>query len=146
MLQSLQTCAGRLFPNLPAPPDPHTRPLASHAGHFHDPGYGDIYVHFECDNSNLSRPQMRHDGDTCSLRVTIPEGLEINIYADLEHKTGDHWIAWAYIPEYEDPDQPVACMRAQFRVNTQGQVAQFGLDLRLEGEDVPLVWFDRVVS
>ncbi|KUI56636.1 D-aminopeptidase [Cytospora mali] len=56
--------------------------------------------------------------------------------------TGDFWISWLSIEEI--PDTGLGCLRTQFIVDAGGFVTQMGVDLRMEGEDVPLVWFERV--
>lgn len=60
----------------------------------------------------------------------------------LEHKTGDFWLGFWSFPE--TPEVIEVCIRAQFHVAASGVVSRLGLDMRMEGEDVPLVWFERV--
>lgn len=61
--------------------------------------------------------------------------------AKLEHKTGEFWLA--HVSQEEIPDVVLGCARTEFRVDAQGRVSHIGVDLRLEEDDTPLVWFER---
>jgi hypothetical protein len=58
----------------------------------------------------------------------------------LEHKSGDHWLAWV---TNWDISWPAGCIEAQFQVDATGIVTHLGLNVRLE-DGVPLIWFERV--
>lgn len=60
----------------------------------------------------------------------------------LEHKTGDFWLTFVF-DEYL-PEVIYACLRVQFQADPRGVVTHIAVDLRMEGEDGPLVWFERV--
>lgn len=79
---------------------------------------------------------------SCGLRMSRGPESQLKLTADLQHKTGDFWLAYAF---FEDvPEVVQGCLRAQFRVDSRGIVTHVAADLRLEGEDGPLVWFERV--
>lgn len=60
----------------------------------------------------------------------------------LEHKTGDFWLTFVF--DEAVPEVIQACLRVQFRVDQHGVVTDIAADMRMEGEDGPLVWFERV--
>lgn len=143
ILQQLKTCPERLYPVIPSPPLPPSVPLVNHTGVFSDLGYGSIFVNLSSKAGNLNHILAVGKDHGYGLQVTLPKHPLINLVVDLEHQTGDYWIGWGHLPGFRDPEQPVACVRAQFRIDAGGSVSQIGLDMRLEGEDTPLVWFDR---
>ena len=67
---------------------------------------------------------------------------QLRLTGNLEHKTGDFWLAYAFFEEV--PEVTQGCLRVQFRVDSRGMVTHAAADLRLEGEDGPLVWYERV--
>ncbi|KAK7746444.1 hypothetical protein SLS53_002403 [Cytospora paraplurivora] len=143
--QAVETCPERIYPDTPDPPIPTSVPLANHTGHYHHAGYGHVFVDLICHDqydspSALSSAQPKHRG-ACQLQLRRGPENQAQLSAKLEHKTGDYWLAWAFIDEV--PDEILVCVRTQFRVDASGIVTHVGADLRLEGEDGPLVWFER---
>lgn len=61
----------------------------------------------------------------------------------LQHVSGRSWIAWLYMDDYAYMKHPSACYRAEFELDEQGRPAKFGIDMRDEGTEIPLVWFER---
>lgn len=52
----------------------------------------------------------------------------------------------AYAPPTEDLTvRPTECLRAQFTIGPDGEVNTFAADFRDEGDDAPLVWYDRIL-
>ncbi|KAK6077042.1 Protein flp [Seiridium cupressi] len=144
LLEYIKASPERLYPELPSPPQPPTLSLVSHTGEYRDPGYGTFLVELECGGKNSNYKLLPLEVEQCHLRIRTPEDLYLQLYYDLGHKTGDYWIGWVHTLSYQDPEQPLAGVRVQFRVDAEGRVSQLGMDVRMEGEDVPLVWFDRV--
>jgi hypothetical protein len=136
------TCSERLYPNLPSPPIPYTVPLASHTGTFRDEGYGEFDVLLNCGGSEADTTSSSTTDSTCHLQVKQGKGsLPIaDVSINLEHKSGDYWLAWI---ELWDTGRPFECVEAQFRVDAQGIVTHLGLNARMEN-GVPLIWFKRV--
>lgn len=77
----------------------------------------------------------------CQLRLKRGPESQSQVYGDLVHATGDFWLTYISLV-FLNVTQ--ACLRTEFRVNPSGAVAAIGVDVRLEGEDIPLVWFDKV--
>lgn len=61
----------------------------------------------------------------------------------LKHESGDYWVGWLFNDDFASVRRPMGCYRAQFRVDETGRSYSFGLDIRMEGEHVPLTWFER---
>lgn len=140
----LETCPELLYPDVPSPPLPPTLPPSNHTGEFYDPGYGSLFVKLDCHEIDSKHSQETSDGEDCTLRVIMPERPSLNLYVNLKHSTGDFWVGLGHLPVLQDPEQSVACVKVQFRINDSGKVSQLGIDLMLEVEDAPLVWFSRV--
>lgn len=60
---------------------------------------------------------------------------------NLEHVSGDFWLADVFLPEM--PDVVQDCVRMEFRVDAGGSVTHVGVELRREEGHAPLVWFER---
>lgn len=66
----------------------------------------------------------------------------MNLSGYLEHQTSDFWL---FYPFFDDIAEVIfSCLRAQFRVDSRGIVSHVSVDVRLEGEDGPLVEFERL--
>jgi hypothetical protein len=86
---------------------------------------------------------MRKDG--CRL-VILKQGQRMPMELQLQHVSGDYWIGWVFMGVYENYHRPIMCLRVQFAVDAAGKVSRVGVDARLEGENIPLVWFERTSS
>lgn len=151
--QEIETCAETFYPSTPNPPLPPSLPLAKHTGQYRHVAYGDIFVRLACssrdDAQGATSPGVADDpgatpgrDEHCRLVATREPKREAQLVTTLKHATGDFWLGYAALPE--TPDKVEMCLRAQFEVDVSGVVAQIGLDMRQEGKDVPLVWFERV--
>lgn len=58
--------------------------------------------------------------------------------------TGNQWMAWLFIDDYETVTGPTGCYRAQIIQGFGGKPDMLGLDIRIEGDDLPLIWFKKV--
>lgn len=117
-------------------------PLASHVGHYHHPAYDSIFISLECeDDKPDSTASSRVQDKECQLRLKRGTESELQIYGDLSHITGDFWLSYISL-SFLNVIQ--GCLRTEFRMDPSGTVAAVGIDARLEGENVPLVWFDKV--
>lgn len=117
--------------------------MANHTGQFRHVAYGDMFVSLDCnDTASPGQPSAGTDASSCRLRMARGPESQLHLAGDLEHKTGDFWIALVFFEEV--PEITQGCLRVQFRVDSRGVVTHAGADLRLEGEDGPLVWFERV--
>lgn len=148
----------RLYPHIPSPPLPPSAALDRHAGRYRDPGYGDFTVELVCDGndggdggsdephiSESEPPETAGKGGECHLEAHAEDTSMFDFVFMMEHVSGDYWVGWAHVKGLTDPGEPLASVRAQFRLDERGEVSEVGVDLRIEEDDeVPLVWFTRV--
>ncbi len=122
--------------------------MARYAGEYHDAGYGNITIVLDCgaeDGRNSFDTQSEGNEARCRLRIRLGQRLGA-LYAVvyLEHMSGDSWLGRLSIEEFDASDDVVlACTPARFKLNTSGMVSQLGLDVRQEGDDIALVWFEK---
>lgn len=77
------------------------------------------------------------------------DGLTFQVV--FEHASGEYWLGWAYVLEHMNPSghrepRPELCIKVETKVGYDGRVQRVGLDLRQEGLETPLIWFERVAS
>ncbi|KAJ3538949.1 hypothetical protein NM208_g4241 [Fusarium decemcellulare] len=138
-------CSNRLYPSLPSPPIP-TLPLKYFAGSYSHPGYGPITISLRCEEwdapiDSPASPSTTKDG--CRLVAVKIDDFGKHVSYQLEHKSGDYWVGWLFDDDLASVKRPKDCYRVQFRVDEAGRSGWFGIDIRMEGEDVALVWFER---
>lgn len=117
-------------------------------GTYHNDGYGAVAVSRDCDWRGppiTPTAFTKVDGD-CILRVQKGNSFGNPLTYRLQHVAGEDWIAWLYMDDYAMVKRPAACYRAQFELDGQGIPARFGIDMRDERADTPLVWFKRTSS
>lgn len=144
--ERLGNCSARLYPSLPSPAIPLSLPLEGFGGNYFHPGYGPISVSLQCDDwehptDSPASPSVNEDG--CRLVVAKTSIFGKQVSYQLEHKSGDLWLGWFFNDDYATMRRPVDCFRAEFRMDASGQPSAIGLDIRMEGEDVPITWFER---
>lgn len=146
--QNIATCSQRLYPNLPSPPIPATLPLEAYRGHYSHPGYGDLFIgpldELTVSTSGFSGfpPAEREAKEEGSLYLwRSPEAAD-QLLGRLEHKTAEYWLT--YLSVLGLPEAVKYCARTEFRVGVDGQVTSVGVNVRMETEDSPLVWFERL--
>nr|XP_036579334.1 penicillin-binding protein [Colletotrichum truncatum]KAF6786881.1 penicillin-binding protein [Colletotrichum truncatum] len=146
----LESCGEHIYPSVPEPPLLPTLPISEHIGKYHDPGYGTLEVELYCPDSNAeSRGSQGRSIEKCQLRVHGIAGVSfqyLNPTVYLEPKSGNYWVARAYfeVVAAREIETPFWCLRAAFKVGADARITDFGLDVRMEGNDGPLVWFARV--
>ncbi|XWW92420.1 hypothetical protein V2A60_000343 [Cordyceps javanica] len=145
---NLNTCPRLYYPSLvSAPQDPGPPPMDSFLGTYHDNGYGTVAVSRDCAwHGPANSPTLFSllDGG-CMLRVQRGNSFGNPMSYRLQHVSGRFWVAWLYMDDYPMVKRPLGCYRAQFELDGQGVPVRFGLDMRDETADTPLVWFDRVL-
>lgn len=115
-------------------------------GTYRNDGYGTITVSRDCDwqgPANAPTAFSVVDG-RCVLRVQKGNSFGNPLSYRLQHVSGGSWVAWLYMDDYPMVKRPSACYRAQFDLDSQGMPVNFGIDMRDETADTPLVWFARV--
>ncbi len=121
--------------------------MASFLGTYHDDGYGTIAVSRDCDwQGPADAPtafSVLADG-RCVLRVQKGNSFGNPLSYRLQHVSGAAWVAWLYMDDYPMVKRPAACYRARFELNDVGVPVRFGIDIRDETADTPLVWFARM--
>ena len=122
-----------VYTSVPNPPIPRPLPLSAYAGKYNDAGYG-----------NFSVSEVCNKPDDCVLRGIFDKSYEFMSYhANLTHVSGQYWLAYMAVDSH-DPDVTEMILRTQFEVGASGIVEGLGLDVRMEGEDMPLTWFKRI--
>ncbi|KAF4977117.1 hypothetical protein FZEAL_6305 [Fusarium zealandicum] len=144
--ERLGNCSNRLYPSLPSPTLPTPLPLKDFAGDYFHAGYGPISVHLRCEEwdaplDSPAAPSVEKDG--CRLVALKTNIFGKHVSYQLEHKSGDYWIGWFFDGDFASVKRPKRCYRAQFRTDETGRSAWLGLDIRQEGEDIPLIWFEE---
>jgi len=161
--ERLQNTIPRLYPTVPDPPLPRPLALEKYAGSYHNEGYGNLTIALECPKD----PENEGDALETPANPTVEKGCYLQGNGTMEyqgktfrlrfeHVTGDYWVSWLYIDQYvpkpkkkdEEPpaERPHVGLRAQFDVGSEGFPVKFGGDFREEGEDAPLVWYERLTE
>lgn len=143
----LETCPQVYYPNLVSAPQDAGAPMENFLGTYHNNGYGTISVSRDCAwhgpyNAPTSFSML--DGG-CLLRLQKGNSFGNPLSYRLQHVSGEYWIAWLYMDDYPMVKRPMACYRAQFEADSRGIPVRFGIDMRDEAADTPLVWFDRTI-
>ena len=86
-------------------------------------------------------PTVNENG--CRLLLTKSSNFGKEISYQLEHKSGEFWLGWVFNNDYATVRRPEDCRRVQFRMDRNGRPSSLGVDIRMEGDDTPLVWFER---
>lgn len=119
-------------------------PLANHTGRYSHPAYDNIFVSLQCGETGETVGGAAGGGrGNKGCRLVLERGPEsqMQMGGNLEHVSGDFWLAYLFLPE--TPDLIQGCVRTEFRVDAGGDVTHIGIDLRLEESHPPLVWFER---
>ena len=108
-----------LYPNLPDPPIPTTLPLSEYTGAYSHDGYGTLAV-------QLKEDKLWIDATDRTWRITF----------SFEHASGEYFIVTRKDVATIETEE----MKAEFRLDPSGRVAQLGMDFvpELNGE---LIWF-----
>lgn len=111
-----------LYPKLPNTPIPLTLSLASYAGSYRNIGFGTLVV--ECKDGMLEI-----DATDRTWRFTL----------SLKHVSGEFFIA-----NLLDIDSfGKETFKAQFRIDPEGSVSEFGVSFMREMED-EMIWFEKI--
>ncbi|CZR50889.1 uncharacterized protein PAC_00763 [Phialocephala subalpina] len=113
-----------LFPNVPEPPIPLSRPLEAYSGEYEHPGFGKLIV-------NLKDNKLEVD--------LMDRTWRFMVY--LEHVSGEYF----FVEKKEFPTKEVENCRAQFRIDVDGTVRSFAVD-NIDGMEDEWVWFERKKS
>ncbi|OAA82292.1 Beta-lactamase/transpeptidase-like protein [Akanthomyces lecanii RCEF 1005] len=144
---NLDTCPQLYYPALVSAPQDPGAPMDNFLGTYHNDGYGTIAVSRDCDwQGPANAPTVFSVADGhCVLRVQKGNSFGNPLSYRLQHVSGGHWVAWLYMDDYPMVKRPTACYRAQFELDGLGMPVNFGIDMRDETADTPLVWFARTI-
>lgn len=87
-------------------------------------------------------PSLTQDG--CILVIRKANVFDRRISYRLEHKSGDSWVGWLFVDDFETVQRPQDCFRVELGLDSTGKPSLLGLDVRMEGEEQPLVWFEKL--
>ncbi|KAJ4246600.1 hypothetical protein NW762_013542 [Fusarium torreyae] len=144
--ERLGNCSTRLYPAFSSIAASTPMPLEDFVGNYSHPGYGPLPVSLRCEALDApfgSPASPSVDKDGCRLVATKTDHFGTHVSWQFEYKSGESWIGWLFKDEFATIKRPDECYRAQFRLDESGRPAWLGLDTRMEGEDVPLTWFER---
>jgi hypothetical protein len=144
--KTVATCQSLLYPQIP--PIPKPVPIASYAGTYYDPGYGNVTVTLACNQTTATggpnSPAHPTIEDGCFLRITPRNTARGFIGVEAQHVFGDYWIAWPYLSDYTGYRRPWDCLPAQFKVNAAGKVTDLGLFLSADAPQLGFQWLKRI--
>lgn len=128
-----------LFADIPSPVLPSTLPLHAYAGQYHNAGYRTIELKLLPVSSlppgSAAIPFAPETTEV--LHINLPRLMDITI--DLEHVSGDHFLAW--MGTATGGSLLRGATKGRFEVGADGTVARCGIVLETSGGT--LVWFDR---
>jgi Domain of unknown function (DUF3471) len=141
----LANCTQRLHPSLLDSPLGRSVSFDKYVGNFTNAGYGTVTISKQCrcqdpPKNTPALPTTNKDG--CHLVIHKHSQL-MDMELQLQHMSGDYWVGWAFMEMYRHYYRPTNCLRVQFAVDATGTVSRVGIDVRFEGDEIPLVWFDR---
>lgn len=125
---------------------PSNLTLDNLVGSYYNDGYGYANITLKCDDwkSAAGSPTMLSlTPNGCRLVIPRSELFGKRVSFQLQYIAGDRWLAWLFVDDYETVKRPTGCCRAQIRLSNHGKPDEFGLDIRMEGDDLPLTWFRR---
>ncbi|UNI22488.1 hypothetical protein JDV02_008374 [Purpureocillium takamizusanense] len=129
----------KIYPDRPAVPvPPSSLPPSSHAGLYHHPGYGYIY---------LEAVEASEMADTnlvpgAQLRAELPDN-NFRVKCDFVHVSGDEWIMYVDLQ-----DAPLALTMhdfaaVEFRIGA-GEVAAMGIEWRARSDVEGWIWYEKM--
>ncbi|EXJ94611.1 hypothetical protein A1O1_03007 [Capronia coronata CBS 617.96] len=117
---------GRLYPSAPNPPLPLSLPLSEYSGTYSHPAYRPFVI-------------TPSTGPQSALRA-VAEGL-VKVVLNLRHVTGEYFVANLIL--FTHGTEPVAALKAQFQLDVQGRVNEFGAELDFLSGGGKMIWFKR---
>lgn len=147
MDDNLRNCSSRLYPLLHSDAVQSRPALDDLVGSYFDAGYGFANITLRCDNwtaATGSPTSLSLTSKECRLVIERSELFGKRVSFQLQHVSGDKWLAWLFVDDYATINRPTGCYRAQLWVGSDGKPGMIGLDIVMEGNDVPLIWFKRV--
>lgn len=120
--------------------------LGDLVGSYYNDGYGYANITLRCDDwqSPAGSPtKLTLTPNGCRLVIPRSEMFGKRVSFQLQYVAGDRWLAWLFVDDYETVKRPTGCYRAELKLGDGGKPDGLGLDIRMEGDDVPLTWFRR---
>jgi hypothetical protein len=126
----LKNAKSLLFPNIPAPALPLSLPLESYTGTYSHPAYRNMTITLPSSSSGPSRLHIDRKDVTWK------------IFMDLEHVSGEHFLAWT--DSLMAPEGPFkTAIAAEFRLGVDGAVTEFGARME-EAMGEEKIWFKKI--
>lgn len=119
--------------------------LDNFVGTYREKGYGNITLSKLCDwkNPEDSPAKLTLTQDGCVLSIRKQNVFNREISYKLQHVAEDDWVAWYYDDDFATVRRPAQCYRAKVPLDEKGVPKKLGLDIRMETDETPLVWFDK---
>lgn len=123
---------------MPSPPLPLSLPLSNYSGTYFHPAYSNVTLYQNCSTTAVS---VSCDAP---LQSSLEHGDFLKVGLVMKHVSADFFLAYMSNPDHTNRTGEAVPLKAQFELDVTGVVSRVGIDLRMEGSGVPLVWFDRV--
>lgn len=146
--QRLAACPAKLFPHTTKVAFTTPLVLDRFIGTYHNKGYGNVSISKICDwiNPKDSPAALTLTKDGCVLSIKMHNVFRRELSFKLQHMDGNDWIAWYYDDDFATVRRPAQCYRAQVLLDEEGFPSRLGLDVRMETDDTPLTWFNRLTN
>ncbi len=125
--KQIASAPARLYPTAPSPGLPTALPLSEYTGTYTHPAYRPIVVSL---SAGEDEPKL----------TALTEG-EIQTRLNLIHVSGEYFVANMLL--FTHATEPLAAFRAQFKLDIQGKVSEFGAELDFLSADGKMIWFKR---
>lgn len=119
----LKNATNIAYPDRPSEPLPPSLPLQAYAGTYKNVGYGTVI---------LEKNDHPDKGEKGLIGAVV--GREWPATVKLEHVTGEFWITYIFVEG--GPPTPETFFKVEFKIGSDGKVAQLDLHLFDRAENV----------
>lgn len=125
--KQIESAPARLYPLAPSPGLPLTLPLTEYTGVYTHPAYRAFVV------------SVTNDAPVQQLRAVAEGGVKVVLH--LRHVTGEHFVGDLVL--FTHGVDPLAAVKAEFKLDIQGKVSEFGAELEFLSGGGKMIWFKR---